>query len=78
MNEENDLVFFEELQKNKRKEKCKKKEVEEKFKQTLDLKNLRELIDRGLYEPNLDKVAEAFIEEELNKDHGKGSKSPND
>ena len=67
MSEENDLVFLEELKENNRNEKC-EKEVEKKSKQTLDLKSLRESIESGLYEPNFDKIAEAFIEEEIEKE----------
>ena len=40
---------------------------QQKPKQTSNLKRLKDLIDCGLYEPNFDEVAEAFIEEELKK-----------
>ena len=66
MSEENDLFFLETLRENKHKEKC-EKEVEKKSKQTLDLKSLRESIESGLYEPDFDKIAEAFIDEELQR-----------
>ena len=54
-----DLVFLDDLKKEE--DKKDKKDS----KQTLELKRLRDLVDKGLYKPDLDKVAEAFIEKEL-------------
>jgi hypothetical protein len=59
LNEEKDLIFLNDFKKDN------KKDDNREGKQTLELKHLKDLIDRGLYKPDLDKIAEAFLEKEI-------------
>ena len=59
MNEDKYLIFFEDFKKRN------KKRDDKKSKQALDLEHLKGLIDKGLYKPDFDKIAELFIEEEF-------------